>query len=558
MHFPKSYDFLLPILVGTFIFLLVIGTGPLNPENIAWISSGDPKVHYLGWAFFRNDTWHFPPGLNPNYGLEISSSIVYSDSIPLLAFLFKIFNRFLPETFQYFGIWLFLCFVLQAYFGWLIVGLITENSLIKILGCALITFSPPLMWRIHPNIGHLSLAGHFLILWGIYITINKRIKYQDFQWAALLCIAALVHAYFLASILLLWGIVFFFRLIDRQSYNQSLYLNSALIFCVTLLTLWLAGYFEIGSSATTGGYGKNAVNLLAIFDPIYSNEYGRWSQILPNIPGDELSHEGFNYLGLGFIFLLTTIVILFMRVIKLRETYLTFINTPLIITAFLLLLFSLSNNIGIGPLEFNLALPHKLEQAAGIFRSSGRMFWLPFYVIVLSILFVILKILSIRTILLILVIALLLQVTDSSYGWLKISERTKVAPSSKWSTTLHSKFWEVAPDIYSNIIRIQPSNSPSNWGQLAYFAQIHNMKTNSVALARMDASKLALARANSLHLAESQSLLDVNTIYIIEAAQVPLFEKAIDPSMHSLFFVDGFYVLAPQCRLLAKCNNAIN
>jgi hypothetical protein len=56
----------------------------------------------LGWYFFQNDIWRFPLGSNPNYGEEIASSIVYTDSIPILAFLFKSIRSLIPGNFQYF------------------------------------------------------------------------------------------------------------------------------------------------------------------------------------------------------------------------------------------------------------------------------------------------------------------------------------------------------------------------------------------------------------------------------------------------------------------------
>ena len=78
--------------IGLFGFWLIMGSEVLNPLNIAWLGDGyDPTQHYLGWVFYRHSPWTFPIGLNPSYGLEISSAVVFSDSIPVLAFLFKPF-----------------------------------------------------------------------------------------------------------------------------------------------------------------------------------------------------------------------------------------------------------------------------------------------------------------------------------------------------------------------------------------------------------------------------------------------------------------------------------
>ena len=98
----SPYRALIPIAVGFIGFCLVAGASILNVQNIAWLGGAlDPAQHYLGWALYRNGPWTFPVGLNPHNGLEFSNSIVFSDSLPLLAILFKPFNFVLPDVFQW-------------------------------------------------------------------------------------------------------------------------------------------------------------------------------------------------------------------------------------------------------------------------------------------------------------------------------------------------------------------------------------------------------------------------------------------------------------------------
>lgn len=89
MRTLKSYfaNFL-PILIGIAAFGVVVGWPILNPKFISWIHGSDPLKDYMGWAFYRFGPWTFPVGLNPNYGLGISSSILYSDSIPPTGYIF--------------------------------------------------------------------------------------------------------------------------------------------------------------------------------------------------------------------------------------------------------------------------------------------------------------------------------------------------------------------------------------------------------------------------------------------------------------------------------------
>src|SRR5262249_6868830 len=116
-----------PFSLGVIAFLVTTGGRILDPRNIAWLQNGDPAVYFLGWHFYRNTPWLFPIGLNPRYGAELSGGIMFSDNVPGLAFVFKLFRSLLPDIFQYWGFWLLLCFVLQAWFAWLLVGLLTES-----------------------------------------------------------------------------------------------------------------------------------------------------------------------------------------------------------------------------------------------------------------------------------------------------------------------------------------------------------------------------------------------------------------------------------------------
>src|SRR5215831_10331388 len=96
--------------LGAALFLAAYGTAPLNPSNNVWLQRGDRVHPVLGWYFYRNEPWHFPLGLLNDYARPFQISIGFTDSIPLFAFIFKLFSPWLSETFQYFGLWLCLSF----------------------------------------------------------------------------------------------------------------------------------------------------------------------------------------------------------------------------------------------------------------------------------------------------------------------------------------------------------------------------------------------------------------------------------------------------------------
>jgi len=106
------------------------------------------KTHWLGWQFFAATDWAWPPGLNPRYGWDSVTSIMATDSLPLLALVFKLLDIESVNNGQYFGISYLLgsillclgCSRLLEFFG--------VRGLRKFLGILLLVTSP-IFWVIH-------------------------------------------------------------------------------------------------------------------------------------------------------------------------------------------------------------------------------------------------------------------------------------------------------------------------------------------------------------------------------------------------------------------------
>lgn len=87
-------------LLGAAFFILLYGVRVLDPTNVAWILNrgGDPSQHYLGWEFYRQSEVHLPYlGMSYATVYPYRTSIIYTDSIPLLAVAFKAVSVLLPE-----------------------------------------------------------------------------------------------------------------------------------------------------------------------------------------------------------------------------------------------------------------------------------------------------------------------------------------------------------------------------------------------------------------------------------------------------------------------------
>lgn len=551
----SSWSVLIPICLGILACLMVVGPNALNPTILDLAQGVDPFKDYVGWTFFRNSLWTFPIGLNPTYGLDFSSSIVFSDSIPLMAFLFKAIRSVLPETFQYLGIWTLICFVLQAYFAWLVIGLMTLNNWIKFFTCAILVFAPPMLWRVNQ---HTALIAHFMILAAFYLVFSPERTAKQWSkgvlWALLLSAAVLTHFSLFVMVAALWGA----NLVDKIVFSRADRLNQVRngflqVICIGPLIaflMWQAGYFAVSSSSgSLGGYGFFRMNLLSPFDP------KGWSYIMRALPLPSDYGEGYMYFGLGLLLLWPFAIYQLIRNRDIRKTFqkTIFQHSFLIITLVFLSLFAISNHIAIGRKEFGFGISDSVYAIASIFRASGRFFWPMFYALNLACIFIILKTYSKRTTFFLLGIGCFLQVVDTSAGWRtmyqQISDPTKNIPHE---LNLKNAFWDQAAKQYEQVQLVPPQDKAPGWDQIALHAAKHQLSTNAVFFARADIGKLSKAQEtfmNSLY----GSSWNPKSLYVLQPDVVLPAYFHSNPEADLLVGFDGFAILAPNWKNCKDC-----
>ncbi len=539
----KTLSLLIPVLLGVSAYFLVVGPCPLNPLNIAWLREGDPATHYLGWLFYRNSPWEFPIGLNSSYGLELASSILYSDSLPLLAFVFKLFSFLLPQTFQYFGIWLLLCFTFQAVFGWKLVGLVTHSNLIRLLGAGMIVFAPPMICRLH---SHLSLVGHFLVVASLYLAFNSNPQRRKLFWGLLLAAAALVHAYLLAMVLAVWIADLVGRMFKRHMSLQSGTLEFPALVLLVGLLCWQVGYFSIRSGVISGGFGYYRMNLLSPLDS------SGWSYILRDLPQGPGDYEGFNFVGLGTILLM---IISFPAALTVKKDVFKVVRQYwyLLLLFLAFSLFAVSNAIAIGAIEFKFPLPSSLLALANVFRSSGRMFWPVFYALSFASIVMTVRNFDRRIATVVLGLGLTIQILDTSAGWLPIRKKYMAESSSEWTSPFINNFWCEAGNKYHKVRYIPCGNHAREWQTIAYYAARNGLATDAVYLARIDWVNFQAAKRREYEILRSGTF-DHDTLYILDEVS---FRKAflVGNSKVDLFAkVDGFNIVAPGWKRCADCS----
>jgi hypothetical protein len=543
----RFFSYFIPVIIGAAAFFLVVGPRAINVTNIAWLAKGDPATHFLGWDFFRHTNWSFPLGLNPRYGLELGNAIVFSDSNPLFALIFKPFSRLLPEPFQYFGIWLLVCFILQAWFGWKLTGLISNNVAILGLAASLFVFSPPMIFRVY---GHLSLAAHFLILASLYFTFNEELKSRTTAWCVLLLTAVLIHAYLFIMVAPLWVTDLFWktlkkRLAFRKSASEFFIITIAVCF-----TCWQVGYFTPSAGMISVGFGYHRMNLLSIFDA------DNWSYFLKDIPTSSGEGEGFNFLGSGIIFL---VILALPSLVSGRAHFISFVrrfpHLLLLLSAFTL--FALSNKIGVASFIYEISISDHVLAAVNIFRSSGRMFWPVFYVLIFYVIFLVVRSSNERTAVIILILALTIQIVDTKPGWSGIRHNSMTVPSKVWSTPLINAFWSEAGSKYTKIRWIQPAFETPHWLTLSAYASRHGMATDAVYLARVSQEALENAKQRSFEELYSGKY-ENDSIYVLDDRSFQKAALSIDGDNDLLAQIDGFNVVAPGWKNCAACHQVEN
>jgi hypothetical protein len=313
---PVDQWLLVPGLIGFVYYALLTRFHGLNPFDVDWMlpfwrGSIDSAQHYLGWEFFRQaPLLQWPPGKSPNLGPMGGSGVALTDSLPLFAFIFKPLTFWFTQPFQYFGIWVLTCFVLQAIFAWKLLTIWVKHWEHAVLGTYFFCFAPIFIDRMTV---HLALAGHWVILAGLYLLFSPKSKFK--HWIVLAVVSMLVQPYLAiicAALFFAWLLI---GLLNTGAVFQ--FVQRLLVFIGVLFASgWSSGLFIFGlGSAQAAGFGVYSANVLAWVDPGFTwYEKALWSSHVPDQVQSPGQYEGMNYLGSGV--LLLAIVALGYQLIK--------------------------------------------------------------------------------------------------------------------------------------------------------------------------------------------------------------------------------------------------
>lgn len=483
--------FMLGCLLGVIAFVYIYGIDVLNVTYDGWLikEGGDMAQHYIGWKFFRISSWNFPFGLIDGLVYPAKVSIMYMDSIPLFAIIFKILSPILPTTFQYFGIWGLISFMLQGGLAAIIIRKFTSNYLICIISAVFFLLSPIMIFRLF---GHASLGGHWIILLSIYILIDKyydkSLKRNIVVWGMISCLSINIHIYFLpmVMIILLCNLVIdYFE--NKKIYRVLIIFISSIL--LSLATLFLLGAFYGNSDYQTIGLGFYSANLNALFNP---QGYSNYLNSLPM--ATEGQYEGLAYIGLGAI--VAVIVAIYIRLGNLfkekNEGSSIYIknnlhNVILGVTLIVFFILALSPQVSLNKdVLLNIPYPKIFIKILNIFRASGRFMWPICYIIIIYTIKEIIDSSKKKQAIIFLGFCIIIQICDLT-NMVKI-QNNHFANRVEYVSELKSPFWtEISKMNYRHIVFLKDTvpNNTYLWSLCDYSAN-NKITLNDGYIARKD------------------------------------------------------------------------
>ena len=363
-------------LLGALVFLILYGVRVLDPTCVDWIlnnPSPDPAQHYLGWVFYRRSRWHLPY-LGANYSAiyPYRTSILYTDSIPLLAVLGKLLGGVLPARFQYLGLWGLFCYAMQGGLAQALIARVggvrpgdTAKNWASVLGAGVLVLFPALNIRMF---AHTALAANWLVLLALWLWLcaeqsENRLTAAKLclWWSILGLLCAGIHLYYLPMVGMVLVAACVQRALEKRS-PAAVVLPVASFCGAALAELFVLGAFAANFAGYSNGYlsGADLANLF--------------------VPGLGASWEQEIYAGLG-----TTIAVVLALaglLVQHKQAGAFFRRHKNVVIAALVLLVldaiaAMGNTVTFaGRTLFTVPIPQALMDFWAMFSSCARLAWL--------------------------------------------------------------------------------------------------------------------------------------------------------------------------------------
>jgi|GEM_PF-427826 Coproporphyrinogen III oxidase and related Fe-S oxidoreductases len=554
--------FILGAATGAIVFLLFYGTSILDFTNIAWLyknPSSDLFQSQLGFDFFRKTSWSLPLGNYNSLLYPFGTSIVYTDSIPLFAIIFKFFNAVLPAQFQFIGLWGLLCYCLQGGLSAAVLRRYIKKWSVILISVPILLFASVFSFRLYM---HTSLAGQWIILLAFFIFAYKdsfrSLRPRAVFWNILCVLCITVHTYFLAMIgILLIGFVINDFIEFKNIKRVLVILGSSAL--VTIVVFWLIGGF-VSDTSQSSGLGQYSMNLNALFNRgLLENTYLGFLSPLPLAFDGQ--YEGMQYLGIGMIVLLFFLIFFKIKELILhlwKKEHFTWKNEyiPVIFICVVLTILAISPVVTLNKtILFSYDTYSFLNDFLSTFRATGRLFWPVFYLISFYvIIYVANKFDSKKWFIFFLCGCTALQILDMS-GYLA-AKAESLHPVNTTIRMGDSSFWEDASSKYKHIECLSDPDVTTTQ-VISYYALNSNMTVNTAYVARGKDGDQIINRMYRERYDFLDSKLSDDSIYILGKDQNLSQFSYTNQKMVELL-IDGLYIIVPRNSMdLSKYQNNI-
>lgn len=565
----KRFLYLTAFILVTIIFQFAYGLQTLWPGNINWLMQvkHDWGQHYLGFLFLKNESWHFPLGHIANLFYPLGTNVGFTDSIPVLALVFKLIAPLFGDDFQYFGMWLYACHLLASYFTIKLLRLFHVNAISILIAVVFIAANPVLIYQgMHP-----ALCAHWMLLASIYyyllptdnITAKSVLKKQ----LRLMLFAAIINPYIWLMVMGFSMALFCKFLFINKSIKPAKAIAQLVEATVVLFILWyVIGMIDFKKNEDlnlSDGFGLGSMNLNSLWNPNGLSSYFKPSDwVRPD------QYEGFMYLGAGMILLslIVTVWYAFLFVfkkqdeagVKAKAKLFTKSMIPFYLLLILFALFAVSHIVTYNKdVLFTIPLPALVLKFGDVFRASGRFFWPVYYI-----LFVFVITAAAKTgwkqifISSLLGVALLLQLVDT-----KILFSYRNLQHGTYKTGMSDAQWKQLFESNEEIVMYPPFQTnyatPMDYQFFCYMAATLNKPITTGYVARYN-GKEVLAFSDSLNKELNRAELPENRLYITTKEYLKDFAVVIQSDKCNYTVLDQYIIItARRNKTLAsvKSNN---
>ncbi len=537
--------------------MLIYGVKILNPTYEDWLfEGGDLTQHYLGWVFFRRSDWHFPLGLVNVLG-NIKISVMYTDSMPIFAIVFKFLSPILPDTFQYYGLMGLITFILNGSFASLLIHRFNKNGIFCIVGSMLYTVCPAILQRLY---GHESLSCHYIIILGLILWLYQnhkwKKKWQNYAmapilWGVLGMLAVSVHIYYLPMIYCFLLGCFIMDIFKYKKYLRP-FLSVVSTTLASLLAMWIIGAFYTKSDLPADGLRDYSANINTFWNPIECGgngmigHYGKGSAFLKALPIHNGQYEGYAYVGLGiiiglFISLTITLNHVFSRkgkiikafgdVLGKRKAWIIACSIVFLVSFF----YALSPSCYINETKiYDIYYSESITKLMAAFRATGRFALVGMYLIFTLVIYSLSRIRRKTIMLAAIAVCVGLQFTDMKE---QIKSRKWYKEEHTYTSPLADPRWEQLAEGCDKFVGLNYDQPQPYIYNFSIFAYKHNMSINHFHIARPPFNDIIEQYNKNIELLTSGNA-DKTSLYVFLSNEyIPDVEGA------NIYELDGFYVV---------------